>query len=251
MVLCGDEWLPWASQALLRDLSGSGVIERVSAPPEPPAEWLATFAVVQHGRPGRRAPVRRRHRVGLPRPQPDPHRHARAGHGAGAGRRAPELPGARVPQLPDDRRGHPRRQPVRDLPLPLRAARERQRRRRPSRSPSPATCGPAKVQIRLKIEDVFGQQFAVASETLDVPSLGRGGVPAEDDPRDLPRAGRGPTRRRRAANACCAWCRRGTSACGSAWSASPPTRSATSTPSPSRSTAARSCASAGRRSASS
>ena len=169
-VLCGDEWLPWASQALLRDLSGSGVIERVSAPPEPPAEWLATFAAfntdVPEGAP--------RFDVDIEWDFPGRNQTRTVTHGLvmvpgpAAGRRSFQEREYHSFQMTGEViRGDSLFETFRyRFELPASGNAE-------DAVPLVFTryLRPGEVQIRLKIEDVFGQQFAVASEILDVPSL--------------------------------------------------------------------------------
>ncbi len=169
-VLCADEWFGWAAQAIQRELAGSGVIETVSAPPEPPAEWLATFAAfntdVPEGAP--------RFDVDLQWDFPGRNQMRTVTHGLvmvpgpGAGRRTfQEREYHSFQMIGEVIRGDRLFETFRyrfELPA--------------SGNPENAVplvftryLRPGEVQIRLKIEDVFGQQFAVASETLDVPNL--------------------------------------------------------------------------------
>ncbi len=169
-VLCADEWLGWAAQAVQRDLIGRGVLEEVSRPPEPPEEWLATFASfhtdvpvdaprfdidIEWDFPGRNQARTVTNGVILV-PGPD------------AGRRSFR-----------DRDYHSFEmtgEVVRDdslfetfryrFELPASGSME-------DAVPLVFTryLRPGEVRIRIKLEDVFGQQFAVANETIDVPNL--------------------------------------------------------------------------------
>ncbi|MCY3969222.1 MAG: VWA domain-containing protein [Acidobacteria bacterium] len=171
-VLCADEWFGWAAQALQRDLASTGVLEEVSTPPEPPAEWLATFAAFNTDVPAG-AP---RFDVDLEWDFPGRNQTRTVTHGlvlvpnASAGRR--------TFQKREYHSFHMTGEVIRDdhlfetfryrFELPAGGG-----ERQDERIPLVFTryLRPGEVQIRLKIEDVFGQQFAVVNDTVDVPNL--------------------------------------------------------------------------------
>ncbi|MDE2688880.1 MAG: VWA domain-containing protein [Acidobacteriota bacterium] len=169
-VLCGDEWFGWAAQAVQRDLASSGVIEEVSGPPEAPEEWLATFAAFNTDLPVDAT----RFDVDIEWDFPGRNQTRTVTHGlvmvpgASAGRRSFQKREYHSFQMTgevirDDRLFETFRYRF-ELPasgeegdaVPLVFTRYLR---------------PGEVQIRLKIEDVFGQQFAIVNETIDVPNL--------------------------------------------------------------------------------
>ena len=177
-LLCADEWLPWAARALQNDLGGNSVIERVSNPPEPPEEWLATFASFTTEIPDT-AP---RFDVGTRWEFPGRNQTRTVTHGlvlvptATAGRKSFQ-----------DREYHSFQmtgEVIRDDQL---FETFRYRFELPADSGSDDDGGgeaadsiplvftrylrPGEVQIRLKIEDVFGERFAIVEETIPVPNL--------------------------------------------------------------------------------
>ncbi len=174
-LLCADEWLPWAARALQNDLGGASVIERVSRPPEPPEEWLATFASFTTEVPDT-AP---RFDVETRWEFPGRNQTRTVTHGlvlvptATAGRKSFQ-----------DREYHSFQmtgEVIRDDHL-FETFRYR------FELPADSNDGdgeaadsiplvftrylrPGEVQIRLKIEDVFGERFAIVEETIPVPNL--------------------------------------------------------------------------------
>ncbi len=174
-VLCADEWLGWATQALARDLAGAGLIEDISSPPEPPEEWLATFAAfntdVPEGAP--------RFDIDIEWDYPGRNQSRTVTHGLvmvpgpGAGRRSFQ---GRDSQDREYHSFHMTGEVIRDdrlfdtfryrFELPASDSGE-------DSIPLVFTryLRPGEVRIRLKIEDVFGQKFAAANETIDVPNL--------------------------------------------------------------------------------
>ena len=169
-LLCADEWLGWAAQALGRDLAGRSVIDEVSGPPEPPAEWLATFAAfntdVPEGAP--------RFDIEIQWDYPGRNQTRTVTHGLvmvpgpGAGRRSfQEREYHSFHMIGEVLRGEQLFETFRyRFELPASGNGE---------DPIPLVFSrylrPGEVRIRLRIEDVFGQQFAAVNETIDVPSL--------------------------------------------------------------------------------
>ena len=151
-------------------LASSGVIEEVSGPPEPPEEWLATFAAFNTDLPVDAT----RFDVDLEWDFPGRNQTRTVTHGLimvpgpSAGRRSFQEREYHSFQMTGE--------VIRDDSLfetfryrfELPASGEEE-----DAVPLVFTryLRPGEVQIRLKIEDVFGQQFAVVNETIDVPNL--------------------------------------------------------------------------------
>lgn len=172
-VLCADEWLPWAARTLQNDLASGGLLERVSTPPEPPEEWLATFASFTTDVPDT-AP---RFDIETQWEFPGRNQTRTVAHGlilvpaATAGRKSFQDRDYHSFQMTGEViRGDHLFETFRyrfELPgdsgdadvIPLVFTRYLR---------------PGDVQIRLKIEDVFGQRFAIVDETISVPSLEQG-----------------------------------------------------------------------------
>ena len=177
-ILCADEWLGWAARTLQTDLTGASVLEQVSTPPKPPEEWLATFASFTTDVPATAA----RFHVETQWEFPGRNQTRTVAHGlvlvpnATAGRRSFQDREYHSFQMTgevirDDHLFETFRYrfelPVADLgtgggdadAIPLVFTRYLR---------------PGEVQIRLKIEDVFGQRFAHVDETVSVPSLEQG-----------------------------------------------------------------------------
>ena len=169
--LCAEEWLPWAARTLQNDLAGASVLEQVSTPPEPPEEWLATFASFTTEVPDT-AP---RFDVETRWEFPGRNQTRTVTHGlvlvptATAGRRSFQ-----------DREYHSFQmtgEVIRDdhlfesfryrFELPAGGGEET------DSIPLVFTryLRPGDVQVRLKIEDVFGERFALVDETIPVPNL--------------------------------------------------------------------------------
>ena len=169
--LCAEEWLPWAARTLQNDLAGASVLEQVSTPPEPPEEWLATFASFTTEVPDT-AP---RFDVETRWEFPGRNQTRTVTHGlvlvptATAGRRSFQ-----------DREYHSFQmtgEVIRDDHL---FESFRYRFELPAGGGEEADSiplvftrylRPGDVQVRLKIEDVFGERFALVDETIPVPNL--------------------------------------------------------------------------------
>ncbi len=169
--LCAEEWLPWAARTLQNDLAGASVLEQVSTPPEPPEEWLATFASFTTEVPDT-AP---RFDVETRWEFPGRNQTRTVTHGlvlvptATAGRRSFQ-----------DREYHSFQmtgEVIRDDHL---FESFRYRFELPADGGEEADgiplvftryLRPGDVQLRLKIEDVFGERFAIVDETIPVPNL--------------------------------------------------------------------------------
>ena len=169
-VLCADEWLPWAARTLQNDLAGASVLEHVSTPPQPPEEWLATFASFTTEVPAT-AP---RFDVETRWEFPGRNQTRTVSHGlvlvpaAAAGRKSFQ-----------DREYHSFQmtgEVIRDDHL---FETFRYRFELPADDDDAEAIPlvftrylrPGDVQIRLKIEDVFGERFAIVDETVPVPNL--------------------------------------------------------------------------------
>jgi VWFA-related protein len=169
--LCAEEWLPWAARTLQSDLAGTSVIEHVSTPPEPPEEWLATFASFTTEVPDT-AP---RFDVETRWEFPGRNQTRTVTHGlvlvptATAGRKSFQ-----------DREYHSFQmtgEVIRDDHL---FESFRYRFELPADGGAEADSiplvftrylRPGDVQVRLKIEDVFGERFAIVDEMIPVPNL--------------------------------------------------------------------------------
>ena len=169
-MLCADEWLPWAARTLQNDLAGASVIEHVATPPEPPEEWLATFASFTTEVPATAS----RFDVETRWEFPGRNQTRTVSHGlvlvpaATAGRKSFQ-----------DREYHSFQmtgEVIRDDHL---FETFRYRFELPADGKDTDAIPlvftrylrPGDVQIRLKIEDVFGQRFAIVDETVPVPNL--------------------------------------------------------------------------------
>jgi len=170
-VLCGDQWFPWAARTVQTDLASSGILDQVASPPEPPSEWLATFAAfntdVPDGAPSFDVDVR----------WDFPGRNQTRTVTHGLVLVPNETAGRRTFQERDYHSFHMNGEVIRDGHL---FASFRYRFELPAEDGSRDDAvplvftrylRPGEVEVRLRIEDVFGQQFAVVNETLDVPSL--------------------------------------------------------------------------------
>ncbi len=169
-VLCADDWLPWAARAVERDLTSSGVIERVTSPPEPPEEWLLTFAAFTTEIPE----DANRFNVDVLWDFPGRNQSRTVAHGLVL---VPvETAGQRTFQGRAYHSFHMNGEVIRDghlfenfryrfeLPADLGNA---------DSVPLVFTryLRPGDVEVRLRIEDVFGEQFALVEQTIPVPSL--------------------------------------------------------------------------------
>ncbi len=172
-VLCADEWLGWAAQAIQRDQGRGGVLDEVSRPPEPPAEWLATFASFNTDLP----PDASRFDVDVEWQFPGRNQTRTITHGLLL---APgPTAGRRTFQDREYHSFHLTGEVIRDDHL---FESFRYRFELPAgNDPEVAVplvfsryLRPGEVEVRLKVEDVFGQQFAIVNETIDVPNLDEG-----------------------------------------------------------------------------